>query len=79
MKLDKDQLLMISTWFIVYENEVEPSANEYQLMTKLYLTLGNTIGAQECWRKHLLALEYETIAEAEWLAEEAEEAEARSM
>jgi hypothetical protein len=77
MKLDKDQLLMISTWFIVYENEVEPSANEYQLMTKLYLTLGNTIGAQECWRKHILALEYEAIAEAEWLAEE--EAEARSM
>lgn len=77
MDLDQNQLRTIATWFSVYENETEPSAYEYELMTKLCLTLGNTLGAEENWRKHLSALEYERIAEAEWKAEEEEEA--RSM
>ena len=76
MTLDKKQLMTIATWFNVYENETEPSAYEYELMTKVCLTLGNTLGAEENWRKHLSALEYERIAEAQWKAEEEEEARA---
>jgi hypothetical protein len=72
MTLDKNQMMVIATWFNVYENETQPSAYEYELMTKICLTLGNTLGAEENWRKHLSALEYERIAEAEWQAEEAE-------
>jgi hypothetical protein len=76
MKLDKKQMMVIATWFNVYENETQPSAYEYELMTKVCLTIGNTLGAEENWRKHLSALEYERIAEAEWRAEEEEEARA---
>ena len=76
MTLDKKQMMVIATWFNVYENETEPSAYEYELMAKICLTLGNTLGAEENWRKHLSAKEYETIAEIEWRAEEEEEARA---
>lgn len=76
MDLDQNQLRTIATWFSVYDNEIQPSSYEFELMAKICLTLGNALGAEEYWRKRLSALEYERIAEAEWKAEEEEEARA---
>jgi len=70
MTLNKEQITLALAWFNVYENEVEPCSSEYKLMSELCLTIGNTIGAERYWRKHLSALDFERIAEAEWKAEE---------
>jgi hypothetical protein len=74
MTLDQNELMTIATWFAVAENEFNMSSYEYQLMGKLAEASGNMDSANYYMGKHDEALEYETIAETEWLAEEAEEA-----
>ena len=74
MILDQNELMTIATWFAVAENEFNMQAYEYQLMAKLAEASGNMDSANYYFDKHDEALEYESIAEAEWLAEEAEEA-----
>ena len=74
MTLDQNELMTIATWFAVAENEFNMSSYEYQLMAKLAEASGNMESANYYSGKHDEALEYERIAEAEWQAEEAEEA-----
>ena len=81
MILDQNELMTIATWFAVAENEFNMQSYEYQLMAKLAEASGNMDSANYYFDKHDEALEYESIAEAEWRAEEEaeEEAEARAM
>lgn len=74
MTLDQNELMTIATWFAVAENEFNMSSYEYELMRKLAEASGNMQSANYYKDKYFEALEYERIAEAEWQAEEAEEA-----
>ena len=74
MTLDQNELMTIAAWLAVAENEFAVTSYEYELMCKLAEHSGNMQSANYYKDKYFEALEYERIAEAEWKAEEAEEA-----
>jgi hypothetical protein len=74
MTLDQNELMTIATWLAVAENEFAVTSYEYELMCKLAEHSGNMQSANHYKDKYFEALAEEALAEAEWLAEEAEEA-----